>query len=119
MNKKRGTHSTQKKYFNTIPKSEFYGVTLGYALGLILGGLLRLETQIPQLAIALIGFGIGYYIDKKYYQEPDEPIESSSDAADESDSDDESYAEDESDSDDESYAADEDDAAVSEDSADI
>jgi hypothetical protein len=107
MNKKRGTHSTQKKYFNTIPKSEFYGVTLGYALGLILGGFLRLETQIPQLAMALIGFGIGYYIDKKYYQEPDEPIESSSDAADESDSDDESYA------------ADEDDAAVSEDSADI
>jgi hypothetical protein len=113
MNKKRGTHSTQKKYFNTIPKSEFYGVTLGYALGLILGGFLRLETQIPQLAMALIGFGIGYYIDKKYYQEPDEPIESSSDAADES------YAADESDSDDESYAADEDDAAVSEDSADI
>ena len=107
MNKKRGTHSTQKKYFNTIPKSEFYGVALGYALGLILGGFLRLETQIPQLAMALIGFGIGYYIDKKYYQEPDEPIESSSDAADESDSDDESYA------------ADEDDAAVSEDSADI
>jgi hypothetical protein len=107
MNKKRGTHSTQTKYFNTIPKSEFYGVTLGYALGLILGGFLRLETQIPQLAMALIGFGIGYYIDKKYYQEPDEPIESSSDAADESDSDDESYA------------ADEDDAAVSEDSADI
>ena len=113
MNKKRGTHSTQKKYFNTIPKSEFYGVALGYALGLILGGLLRLETQIPQLAIALIGFGIGYYIDKKYYQEPDEPIESSLAADDESDSDDESYE------DDESAADDEDDATVSEDSADI
>lgn len=113
MNKKRGTHSTQKKYFNTIPKSEFYGVALGYALGLILGGLLRLETQIPQLAIALIGFGIGYYIDKKYYQEPDEPIESSSDA------DDESVADDVSDADDESDADVENDATVSEDSADI
>ena len=113
MTKKRGTHSTQKKYFNTIPKAEFYGVTLGYALGLILGGLLRLETQIPQLAMALIGFGIGYYIDKKYYQEPDEPIESNSDA------DDESVADDVSDADDESDADVEDDATVSEDSADI
>lgn len=75
MNKKKGTHSTQKKYFNTIPRSEFYGLAIGYALGLILGGLLRLESQIPQLALAVIGFGIGYFIDKKYFQEPDEPYE--------------------------------------------
>lgn len=78
MNNKKKTHSTQKKYFNTIPKSEFYGVALGYAFGLIIGGLLRLESQIPQLAVAVIGFGIGYFIDKKYYQEPDEPYESES-----------------------------------------
>lgn len=78
MNNKKKTHSTQKKYFNTIPKSEFYGVAIGYALGLIIGGLLRLESQIPQLAVAVIGFGIGYFIDKKYYQEPDEPYESES-----------------------------------------
>ena len=78
MNDKKKTHSTQKKYFNTIPKSEFYGVALGYAFGLIIGGLLRLESQIPQLAAAVIGFGIGYFIDKKYYQEPDEPYESES-----------------------------------------
>lgn len=71
--KKKGTHSTQKKYFNTIPRSEFYGFVLGYAIGLIVCGALRIETQIPQLAMALIGFGIGYYIDKKYFQEPDEP----------------------------------------------
>ena len=76
MNNKKKTHSTQKKYFNTIPKSEFYGVALGYAFGLIIGGLLRLDSQIPQLAVAVIGFGIGYFIDKKYYQEPDEPYES-------------------------------------------
>ena len=75
MNKKKGTHSTQKKYFNTIPRSEFYGLAIGYAFGLILGGLLRLESQIPQLALAVIGFGIGYFIDKKYFQEPDEPFE--------------------------------------------
>ena len=78
MNDKKKTHSTQKKYFNTIPRSEFYGVAIGYALGLIIGGLLRLESQIPQLAVAVIGFGIGYFIDKKYYQEPDEPYESES-----------------------------------------
>lgn len=80
MNNKKKTHSTQKKYFNTIPKSEFYGVALGYAFGLIIGGLLRLESQIPQLAVAVIGFGIGYFIDKKYYQEPDEPYESEGEA---------------------------------------
>ena len=78
MNDKKKTHSTQKKYFNTIPRSEFYGIAIGYALGLIIGGLLRLESQIPQLAAAVIGFGIGYFIDKKYYQEPDEPYESES-----------------------------------------
>lgn len=73
MNNKKGTHSTQKKYFNTIPRSEFYGFVVGYALGLIICGALRIESQIPQLVIAVIGFGIGYFIDKKYFQEPDEP----------------------------------------------
>lgn len=73
MNNKKGTHSTQKKYFNTIPRSEFYGFVLGYAIGLIICGALRIESQIPQLVIAVIGLGIGYYIDKKYFQEPDEP----------------------------------------------
>ena len=87
MNNKKKTHSTQKKYFNTIPKSEFYGVALGYAFGLIIGGLLRLDSQIPQLAVAVIGFGIGYFIDKKYYQEPDEPYENES-AADEDEAED-------------------------------
>lgn len=85
MNDKKKTHSTQKKYFNTIPRSEFYGVAIGYALGLIIGGLLRLESQIPQLAAAVIGFGIGYFIDKKYYQELDEPYESAAEADDEDD----------------------------------
>ena len=85
MNDKKKTHSTQTKYFNTIPRSEFYGVAIGYALGLIIGGLLRLESQIPQLAAAVIGFGIGYFIDKKYFHEPDEPYESAAEADDEDD----------------------------------
>ena len=71
--KKKGYHSTQKKYFNTIPKSEFYGVAIGYALGLILTGALRMESQIPQLALAVVGFLIGYYVDYKYYRVKDEP----------------------------------------------
>ena len=94
MNDKKKTHSTQKKYFNTIPRSEFYGVALGYAFGLIIGGLLRLESQIPQLAAAVIGFGIGYFIDKKYYQEPDEPYENES-AAEADDEDDAADADEE------------------------
>ena len=94
MNDKKKTHSTQKKYFNTIPRSEFYGIAIGYALGLIIGGLLRLESQIPQLAAAVIGFGIGYFIDKKYYQEPDEPYESES-AAEADDEDDAADADEE------------------------
>ena len=71
--KKKGYHSTQKKYFNTIPKSEFYGVALGYAIGLFMTGLLRIESQIPQLVMAVIGFLIGYYVDYKYYRVKDEP----------------------------------------------
>lgn len=71
--KNKKTHSTQRKYFGTIPRSEFYGFVLGYALGLIISGLLRLDSQFQHILFALVGFGIGYYIDKKYYQEPDEP----------------------------------------------
>ena len=71
--KNKKTHSTQRKYFGTIPRSEFYGFVLGYSFGLIISGLLRLDSQFQHILFALVGFGIGYYIDKKYYQEPDEP----------------------------------------------
>ena len=43
---------------------------------------------------AVIGFGIGYFIDKKYYQEPDEPYESES-AAEADDEDDAADADEE------------------------
>ncbi len=71
--KKKGYHSTQKKYFNTIPRSEFYGIAVGYALGLITTGFFRIESQIPQLAMAVIGFLIGYYVDYKFFRVKDEP----------------------------------------------
>lgn len=86
---KKGYHSTQKKYFNAIPRSEFYGIAIGYALGLIVTGLLKMESQIPELAFAVVGFLIGYYIDFKYYRVKDEPdatepsaIEKAEDSAD-------------------------------------
>ena len=68
-----GTHSTQKKYFGTIPRSEFYGFVLGYAVGLFVTGLLRLDSQFQEILFACVGLAIGYWIDKKYFQEPDEP----------------------------------------------
>ena len=70
---KKGYHSTQTKYFGTIPRSEFYGVALGYALGLIITGLFRIDTQIPHLVLAVAGYLVGYIIDVKFFLEKDEP----------------------------------------------
>ena len=77
--KNKGTHSTQRKYFGTIPQSEFYGVALGYAIGLFIAGYLRLETQVLQLGLALAGLLIGYVYDKKYCQEEDGPEDAGAD----------------------------------------
>lgn len=87
MNKKDKvkTHSTQRKYFGTIPRSEFYGFVLGYAVGLFISGALHLESQYQQIVCAVIGLAIGYYIDKKYFQEPDEPVSQGDGSADSSD----------------------------------
>lgn len=79
----KGYHSTQKKYLGAIPRSEFYGVAAGYALGLIISGLFRLETQLLELALAVVGFLIGYYVDYKYYRVKDEPAESKPEAVEE------------------------------------
>ena len=77
MFKKKGYHSTQRLYFNTIPRSEFYGFVLGYAVGIILQGLFGVESgfwDIFKLVLTAVGFMIGYYIDLKYFQEKDEPF---------------------------------------------
>ena len=71
--KKVKTHTTQKKYFGTVPRSEFYGFVVGYAIGLFVTGALRLQSQFQEIIFACVGLAIGYYIDKKYFQEPDEP----------------------------------------------
>lgn len=72
---KKGYHSTQRKYFRTIPRSEFYGLALGYALGMVFAGLMHDDGQKFQLIGAIIGVAIGYVIDSKYYAEKDVPVE--------------------------------------------
>lgn len=72
---KKGYHSTQRKYFNTVPRSEFLGLALGYGCGLVLSGLLKYDGQWLSLGGAVVGIAIGYYIDGKYFAEKDVPVE--------------------------------------------
>lgn len=72
---KRGYHSTQRKYFNTVPRSAFLGFVLGYAIGLFLTGLFDLDSYVLQIIGIAIGTGIGYWIDGKYFAEKDVPVE--------------------------------------------
>ncbi|MGM9629248.1 hypothetical protein [Butyricicoccus sp.] len=72
---KRGYHSTQRKYFNTVPRSEFLGLALGYAVGMFLTGLFRMEGSTLEIVGTVVGFGIGYWIDGKYFAEKDVPAE--------------------------------------------
>lgn len=72
---KRGYHSTQKKYFNTVPRSEFLGLALGFAIGMFLTGLFRLDGSALEIVGAVIGFAVGYWIDNRYFVEKDVPVE--------------------------------------------
>ncbi|MDO5785541.1 MAG: hypothetical protein Q4P20_10820 [Eubacteriales bacterium] len=72
---RRGYHSTQRKYFNTMPRSAFLGLVLGYAIGLFLTGLFDLDSYILQFVGIIIGIAIGYWIDDKYFAEKDVPVE--------------------------------------------
>ncbi|MDO4286875.1 MAG: hypothetical protein Q4C40_04035 [Eubacteriales bacterium] len=78
---KRGYHSTQRKYFNTVPRTEFLGLTLGYAIGLFLTGLFHLDSYVLQIIGVVIGTAIGYWIDGKYFAEKDVPVEEIEEAA--------------------------------------
>lgn len=72
---KRGYHSTQSKIYGNIPRSEFYGFVLGYAVGTIIRGIFGLNSNGLQLLLAVIGLGIGVWVDRKYFMEKDEPEE--------------------------------------------
>ena len=73
---KRGYHSTQSRIYG-IPRSEFYGFLLGYAAGLLLSGALKLAFRLDlsplPLVLAAVGALIGVLVDRKYFQEKDEP----------------------------------------------
>ena len=70
---KRGYHSPQRKYFGTVPRTAFLGFVLGYAIGLFLTGLFHLDSYILQIIGLVIGTGIGYWLDDKYFAEKDVP----------------------------------------------
>lgn len=72
---KRGYHSTQRKYFNTIPRSGFLGLALGYAIGLFFTGLFNMNSYTLQIVGAAVGTAIGYWIDGKYFAEKDVPVD--------------------------------------------
>lgn len=72
---KKGYHSVQSKAFGTIPRSEFIGIALGYAIGMFFTGFFNMDGYVLEIAGAVIGFAIGWYVDEKYYQEKDVPVE--------------------------------------------
>lgn len=66
---KKGFHSTQDKVWNTIPRSEFLGVAIGLAIGMIVHGALQMDSSLPEIVGAAIGFSIGYLIDRGIFLE--------------------------------------------------
>lgn len=71
---KRGYHSTQTKAFQVIPKSEYVGVVLGFAIGMFLTGLLHMDHYFLEMVGAVIGFAIGWWMDGRYFAEKDVPV---------------------------------------------
>ena len=68
---KKGFHSTQDKVWNTVPRSEFLGVAIGWAIGMIVHGALQMDSSLPEIVGAAIGFSIGYLIDRAFFMEKD------------------------------------------------
>lgn len=66
---KKGFHSTQEKTWNAIPRSEFLGVAIGLAIGMIVHGALQMDSSLPEIVGAAIGFSIGYLIDRMFFLE--------------------------------------------------
>lgn len=55
---KKGYHSTQRKVFHTIPYSEFLGIAIRYAIGMIAHGLLKWNGSVLELVGIAAGFPI-------------------------------------------------------------
>lgn len=74
---KKGYHSTQSKVYRTIPRSIFLGIAVGYAAGLIVGGVLATQGHRVELIGAAAGFAVGWLIDHFLFAEKDEDTEQS------------------------------------------
>lgn len=68
---KKGYHSTQRKVFNSFPQSEFLGAALGYAIGMILNGMLQKNSSALEILGLVVGFAVGFLIDRMFYLEKD------------------------------------------------
>lgn len=82
---KTGYHSTQSKAFGSIPRSEYLGLVVGFALGLIIQGVSGVESYAFEIAGVVIGCAVGYTIDRMFYWEMDTPTECPEGAAEEQD----------------------------------
>ncbi|MGN1014844.1 MAG: hypothetical protein ACI4PM_05755 [Butyricicoccus sp.] len=69
---KKGYHSVQTKIYQTIPRSEFFGIALGFAFGLIASGVFHASFE---LVGAACGFTIGWLIDRLFFLVKDVPEE--------------------------------------------
>lgn len=70
---KRGYHSVQERAFHAIPRSEFIGLALGFAIGSIAHGILKMDGLVLEVAGTAAGFAIGVLIDRLLYLEKDVP----------------------------------------------
>ena len=78
---KNGYHSTQRTIYGKVPASEFYGFVLGIAFGYIIGALINMSGVMVvnhsdiAIILCIVGVGIGWWYDQKYYMVKDEPEE--------------------------------------------
>ena len=87
---KNGYHSTQRTIYGKVPASEFYGFVLGIAFGYIIGALINMSGVMTvnhsdiAIILCIVGVGIGWWYDQKYYMVKDEPEEGAETSAEDS-----------------------------------
>ena len=87
---KNGYHSTQRTIYGKVPASEFYGFVLGIAFGYIIGALINMSGVMTvnhsdiAIILCIVGVGIGWWYDQKYYMVKDDPEEGAETSAEDS-----------------------------------
>lgn len=87
---KNGYHSTQRTIYGKVPASEFYGFVLGIAFGYIIGALINMSGVMVvnhsdiAIILCIVGVGIGWWYDQKYYMVKDDPEEGAETSAEDS-----------------------------------